>query len=125
MNPDMLRLIIPMIDDHLVRYSCNWGRVEHLDTAEPIGIAQKQWWGGADDYQRGKWPILRGCLGWGSEFPKPPEASIVAHVCVCVYYTPISSVARGVPYLRLHAGNFWLSSTQLTILRGVPMGQKK
>ena len=39
-------------------------------------------------------------------------------VCMCFYYTPFSSVARGVPYL-LHIERICLSSTQLTILKSL------
>ena len=50
------------------------------------------------------------------------------HVCVCVfvYYTPFSSVARGVPYLL--QGMYGLSRHHLTILkspRGHPVGIKE
>ena len=33
-----------MNDSHLVRSSCNWGRVENMGTAESTGIVQRRWW---------------------------------------------------------------------------------
>ena len=48
------------------------------------------------------------------------QGPFAGHVCVCVffYYTPFSSVARGVPYL-LHIERICLPSTQLTIIKSL------
>jgi hypothetical protein len=43
-------------------------------TPESVKIGQKRWRGERDDYRRGKRAILRGCMGWGPEFPEPSEA---------------------------------------------------